>query len=94
MYWCQTFNPYTHLPVNVILAKALLGKYFKPEGENGVWKIIKKVIKLFPGKYCAEFKGTELEGCRYEQLLPFEANQPANELVAIHSGYCRRFCNH
>ncbi|MGN6163436.1 MAG: class I tRNA ligase family protein, partial [Flavisolibacter sp.] len=31
----ETFNPYTHLPVNVVLAKALLGKYFKPEGENG-----------------------------------------------------------
>ncbi len=25
----KTFNPYTHLPINVILAKALLGKYFK-----------------------------------------------------------------
>src|SRR5215213_6911140 len=31
----KTFNPYTHLPVNVVLAKALLPKYFKPEGENG-----------------------------------------------------------
>jgi isoleucyl-tRNA synthetase len=31
----ETFNPYTHLPINVILAKALLGKYFKAENENG-----------------------------------------------------------
>ena len=31
----ETFNPYTNLPVNVILAKALLHKYFKTEGENG-----------------------------------------------------------
>ena len=31
----KTFNPYTHLPVNVILAKALIGKYFKEEDENG-----------------------------------------------------------
>src|SRR5580658_2387297 len=30
----KTFNPYTHLPVNVVLAKALLGKYFKPEGAD------------------------------------------------------------
>src|SRR5690348_14080027 len=30
----KTFNPYTHLPIDVILAKALLTKYFKPEGEN------------------------------------------------------------
>src|SRR5580704_5024056 len=27
----RTFNPYTHLPIDVILAKALVGKYFKPE---------------------------------------------------------------
>src|SRR5215212_1625862 len=30
----KTFNPYTHLPVNVILAKSLIGKYFKAEAEN------------------------------------------------------------
>src|SRR6476659_8526498 len=30
----KTFNPYTHLPVNVILAKALLPKYFKEEGKG------------------------------------------------------------
>ena len=29
----------------------------------------------FPGKLLAEFKGSELEGIRYEQLLPFEANR-------------------
>jgi isoleucyl-tRNA synthetase len=31
----KTFNPYLHNPINVILAKSLLGKYFKEEGENG-----------------------------------------------------------
>src|SRR4028118_2316630 len=30
----KTFNPYTHLPVNVVLAKALIAKFFKAEGEN------------------------------------------------------------
>src|SRR5262249_48985336 len=30
----KTFNPYTNLLVNVILAKALVHKYFKAEGEN------------------------------------------------------------
>ncbi|HEX8278308.1 MAG TPA: class I tRNA ligase family protein, partial [Segetibacter sp.] len=30
----KTFNPYTHLPVNVILAKALISKYLRQEGEN------------------------------------------------------------
>ncbi len=35
----QTFNPYTHKPANVILAEALLGKYFKPEGQESDFTI-------------------------------------------------------
>ena len=70
----RTFNPYTHLPVNVILAKALLGKYFKPEGENIGFSEYKEGDKLLPWKILASFKGSQLEGCRYEQLLPYEAN--------------------
>lgn len=70
----KTFNPYTHLPVNVVLAKALLGKYFKPEGENGDFAGYKEGEKLLPWKIVATFKGKDIEGCRYEQLLPYEAN--------------------
>lgn len=70
----KTFNPYTHLPVNVILAKALLGKYFKPEGENGDFAGYKEGEKLLPWTIVASFKGKDIEGCRYEQLLPYEAN--------------------
>jgi isoleucyl-tRNA synthetase len=58
----KTVNPYTQDPVNVVLAKALLNKYFKPEAGN--WRIL------------GEFKGSELEEIRYEQLLPFQANAP------------------
>lgn len=70
----KTFNPYTHLPVNVILAKALLGKYFKEEGENGDFENYNADVKLLPWKILAEFKGSQIENCEYEQLLPFEAN--------------------
>ncbi len=70
----QTFNPYTHLPINVILAKALVGKYFKPEGENGDIENYSAEVKLQPWKILAEFKGKDIEGASYEQLLPSEAN--------------------
>ncbi|MFZ1307312.1 MAG: class I tRNA ligase family protein, partial [Ferruginibacter sp.] len=70
----QTFNPYTHLPINVILAKALVSKYFKAEGENGDFENYAADVKLIPWKIVAEFKGKELEGMGYEQLLPSEAN--------------------
>jgi len=70
----KTFNPYTHQPTNVVLAKALLGKYFKEEGENGDFEGYNAEVKLLPWKILAEFKGSEIEGCRYEQLLPYEGN--------------------
>ena len=56
----KTFNPYTFLPNNVILAKALVGKYFKPETENGDLDNYKAGDKLIPWKIIAEFKGKEL----------------------------------
>jgi isoleucyl-tRNA synthetase len=74
----KTFNPYTHLPVNVILAKALLSRYFKSEAENGEFENYSADSKLIPWKIIAEFKGKELEGISYEQLLPFEANKTDN----------------
>jgi isoleucyl-tRNA synthetase len=70
----RTFNPYTHLPVNVIVARALLSKYFKAEGENTDFSGYKEGDKLLPWKILASFKGSQLEGCRYEQLMPYEAN--------------------
>jgi isoleucyl-tRNA synthetase len=90
----KTFNPYTHLPINVILAKALVDKYFKKENENGDLENFAGKIKELqsegskipplggggatPWKILAEFKGKELEGISYEQLLPFEANKTDN----------------
>jgi isoleucyl-tRNA synthetase len=70
----KTFNPYTHVPQHVIIAKALLSKYFKPEGENGDFDGYTGEQKLLPWKVVAEFKGKDLENLEYEQLLPFEAN--------------------
>jgi isoleucyl-tRNA synthetase len=70
-----TYNPYTAVPVNVILAKALIGKYFKEEGL--ALDSFAEGDKILPWKILAEFKGSKLNGLRYEQLMPFEANDPA-----------------
>lgn len=72
----NTFNPYTHLSVNVVVAKNLLGKYFKPEGENGDFAGYNAEVKLVPWKILTEFKGAVIEDATYEQLLPYEANAP------------------
>ncbi|MRG49082.1 isoleucine--tRNA ligase [Chitinophaga sp. SYP-B3965] len=67
----KTFNPYTHLPINVILAKDLMGKYFKPEGEHGDFAAYQPDDKIIPWFVLASFKGSQLENIRYEQLLPY-----------------------
>lgn len=74
----KTFNPYTHQPVNIILAKALVGKYFKAEGENGDFENYSEKAKTLPYKILSEFKGKELEGFSYEQLMSYEANKISN----------------
>ncbi len=70
----KTFNPYTFLPVQVILAKALLGKYFKSDAENLDLADYKEGDKIIPWTITASFTGHELENVHYEQLLPFESN--------------------
>lgn len=70
----KTVNPYTHELQNVILAKALVPKYFKPEGEGGDLKNITPDQKTLPWEIEAEFKGHDLENLEYEQLLPYEAS--------------------
>lgn len=74
----KTFSPINHQPINVILAKALLHKYFKAEGENADLENYSSESKIIPYKIIAEFKGKDLEGIAYEQLLPFEAYKTDN----------------
>ena len=70
----KTFNPYSHLPINVILAKNLIGRYFKPEGEDGDFENYTPETKLIPWKVLYNFTGQVIAGCAYEQLLPSESN--------------------
>ncbi|WP_343626841.1 isoleucine--tRNA ligase [Flavobacterium lindanitolerans] len=71
----KTFNQYTFEPVNVILAKNLVGKqfgkgYFESTEEADFDKV-KSGDKQLPYKIVAEALGADLVGIRYEQLLPF-----------------------
>ncbi|MBC7553123.1 MAG: class I tRNA ligase family protein, partial [Taibaiella sp.] len=70
----QTFNPYTHQPCNVIIAKPLTGKYFKAEAENADLTTYLPEHKVIPWHIIGEYKGRELENLRYDQLLPFDGN--------------------
>ena len=71
----KTFNQYTFEPINVILAKNLVGKqfakgFFASEDASDFDKV-KNGDKKLPYKILAEAKGADLVGIRYEQLLPW-----------------------
>ena len=67
----KTYNPYTYLPVTVILGKDLLGKYFPEANAELKLEEYEPGDKKIPFKVVGEIKGKELLGIRYEQLLPF-----------------------
>ena len=70
----KTFNPYTHELQFVILAENLIPKYFKTEAENADFEGYSAESKIIPYQVLGLYKGSELEGLVYEQLLPFESN--------------------
>lgn len=67
----KTFNPYTHLPVTVIIAKDLMGKYFKAENAELELDSYEAGTKQIPFKVISEHLGADFDGTRYEQLLPY-----------------------
>jgi isoleucyl-tRNA synthetase len=71
-----TYNQYTFEPVHVILAKNLVGKQFAGKnnvlvGTNEELTAYNKGDKKIPYFVCAECKGTDLVGIKYEQLLDY-----------------------
>ncbi|TRX23893.1 isoleucine--tRNA ligase [Flavobacterium franklandianum] len=71
----KTFNQYTFLPSNVILAKNLVGKQFSKgffaSTETADFENFKEGDKKIPYQILAECKGADLVGIRYEQLMKF-----------------------
>jgi len=71
----KTFNQYTGSPVSVILAKNLIAKHFKAEGQNADFQNYKVGDKVVPWELAGEFKGDALVGLRYTQLMPYISNE-------------------
>lgn len=73
----QSFNPYSGDPITVVLAEARISAYFKAEGENADFSAFKKGDKIIPWKIIAHYKGADLVGMEYDQLMP--AIKPMSE---------------
>lgn len=71
----ETYNQYTFKPINVILAKALVGKqfgkkYVKVDSKEAILTY-KSEDKKIPYRVLKECKGADLIGIRFEQLMPY-----------------------
>ncbi|MEQ8927950.1 MAG: isoleucine--tRNA ligase, partial [Fulvivirga sp.] len=71
----KTYNPYTHEPVSVVLAKDLVAKHFNSKADAIELVDYKAGDKLIPYKVVQTFKGSDITEIRYEQLLPYVTNE-------------------
>ena len=67
----QSFNQYTFKEIFIVLAKDLFGKYFSEKNVELRLEEYKEGDKHIPFKILKSFKGKELAGIQYEQLLPY-----------------------
>ncbi len=67
----KTYNPYTGIPMTCILAKDLVSAHFNEKAAGLPLDSYKAGDKLIPFEVFGEYKGSELVGIEYEQLIPW-----------------------
>ena len=67
----RTYNGYTGEKMTVVLAKELLYTHFNKKAEGLALEDYKPGDKLIPFKVVGEYKGPDLVGMEYEQLMPW-----------------------
>lgn len=67
----RTYNPYSGEKITVVLANALMGSFFSAKAAELPLEEYKKGDKLIPFEIVGHYKGSELTGMHYEQLIPW-----------------------
>ena len=67
----ESFNPYTYEPISAVVATALIPTLFNPKAQGIELTDYNPGDKLIPYKVVASYKGSDLEGMEYEQLMPW-----------------------
>ena len=75
----RSYNPYTAEKITAVVAEPLLYSIFNKKGEELKLEDYKAGDKVVPFEVVGKWKGTELEGMRYEQLLPWVKPVEADE---------------
>ena len=75
----RSYNPYTAEKITAVVAEPLLYSIFNKKAEGIALEDYKAGDKLIPFEVVGKWKGTELEGMHYEQLLPWVKPVEADE---------------
>lgn len=70
----ETYNSYTGEPITVVMAESRVNAYLAPEGlltDDEPLPAYEKGKKFVPYKIVGHYKGTELEGLKFAQLMPW-----------------------
>ena len=82
----QSYNPYTGEPATYVLAKDLLNAHFSSKAAEVAMEDYKPGDKLVPFKVIAEYKGADLVGMKYEQLLNWIKPENAEQAFRVIPG--------
>ena len=88
----ETYNPYNAEKITLIMAEVLVNTYLNPEGQitdDGEMPEYKKGEKFVPYRIIGHYKGTELEGLHYKQLMPWV--KPSAKLDKNAADYVKAF---
>jgi isoleucyl-tRNA synthetase len=67
----QSYNPYTGNKMTAVMAKSLVFSMFNEKAESMPLEDYKQGDKLIPYRIAGEWKGKDLAGMEYEQLMPW-----------------------
>ena len=87
----RTYNPYTGEKITVVMAEVLVSSYFKKEGAELPIEDYKHGDKVIPYQIVGKWKGVELVGMKYNQLMPWV--KPLEKLTDFAPEYVRLYAS-
>ena len=87
----RSYNPYTAEKITAVVAEPLLYSIFNKKAEGIALDEYKAGDKLIPFEVVGKWRGTELEGMHYEQLLPWVKPVEADEQGNWHEAADKAF---
>lgn len=85
----RTYNPYTSEKITVVMAESLVPTYFKKDGAKLPLHDYKPGDKVIPYEIVGKWKGSDLVGMKYSQLMPWV--KPVEKLTDFAPDYVKEY---